>query len=100
MTESHLPVPVGSITSRIFIIRGQKVMLDSDLAELYGVKTERLIQQVLRNLARFPEKFAFRLTQDEFSYLTLQFARSRSWGGDEPFHTYLQSMGPSCSQAS
>ncbi|MHB1606743.1 MAG: ORF6N domain-containing protein [Leptospirales bacterium] len=81
MAESHPPVPVGSITSRIFIIRGQKVMLDSDLAELYGVKTERLIQQVLRNPARFPEKFAFRLTQDEFSNLTLQFARSRSWGG-------------------
>ncbi|EAY57744.1 MAG: conserved protein of unknown function [Leptospirillum rubarum] len=81
MPESFPPVPVESITSRIFFIRGQKVMLDSDLAELYGVKTERLIQQVHRNLARFPEKFAFRLTQDEFSNLTLQFARSRSWGG-------------------
>jgi hypothetical protein len=81
MTESHPPVPVESITSRIFLIRGQKVMLDSDLAELYGVKTERLIQQVHRNPARFPEKFAFRLTQEEFSNLTLQFARSRSWGG-------------------
>ncbi|MCL5286274.1 MAG: ORF6N domain-containing protein [Nitrospirae bacterium] len=56
-------------------------MLDSDLAELYGVKTERLIQQVHRNPARFPEKFAFRLTREEFSNLTLQFARSRSWGG-------------------
>ena len=56
-------------------------MLDSDLAELYGVKTERLIQQVHRNTARFPEKFAFRLNHEEFSNLTLQFARSRSWGG-------------------
>jgi hypothetical protein len=50
-------------------------MLDSDLAELYGVKTERLIQQVNRNSARFPEKFSFRLTHEEFSNLTLQFAR-------------------------
>lgn len=81
MPESHSPVPVESITSRIFLIRGQKVMLDCDLAELYGVKTERLIQQVHRNPARFPEKFAFRLTQEEFSILTLQFARSRPWGG-------------------
>ena len=56
-------------------------MLDSDLAELSGVKTERLIPQVNRSSARFPEKFAFRLTQDDFSNLTLQFARSRSWGG-------------------
>ena len=55
-------------------------MIDSDLAGLYGVKTERLIQQVNRNSARFPEKFAFRLTHEEFSNLTLQFARSRSWG--------------------
>ena len=81
MPESLPPIPVESITSRIFLIRGQKVMLDSDLAELYGVKTERLIQQVNRNSARFPEKFSFRLTHEEFSNLTLQFARSRSWGG-------------------
>nr|EES51578.1 MAG: protein of unknown function [Leptospirillum ferrodiazotrophum] len=75
MPESLPPIPVESITSRIFLIRGQKVMLDSDLAELYGVKTERLIQQVNRNSARFPEKFSFRLTHEEFSNLTLQFAR-------------------------
>ena len=81
MPESLPSLPVESITSRIFLVRGQKVMLDSDLAELYGVKTERLIQQVNRNSARFPEKFALRLTQEEFSNLTLQFARSRSWGG-------------------
>ena len=64
-------------------------MLDSDLAELYGVKTERLIQQVNRNSARFPEKFAFRLTQEEFSSLTLQFARSRSWGGRRTLPHYV-----------
>lgn len=81
MPKSDSLIPVESITSRIFLIRGQKVMIDSDLAELYGVKTERLIQQVNRNSARFPEKFAFRLIHEEFSNLTLQFARSRSWGG-------------------
>ncbi|BAM06510.1 ORF6N domain-containing protein [Leptospirillum ferrooxidans] len=81
MPKSDSLVPIETITSRIFLIRGQKVMIDSDLAGLYGVKTERLFQQVNRNSARFPEKFAFRLTHEEFSNLTLQFARSRSWGG-------------------
>lgn len=54
------------IQSRIFEVRGHKVMMDADLAELYGVQTKRLNEQVRRNLERFPEDFAFRLTDDEF----------------------------------
>ena len=73
-------VPVESITSRIFLVRGQKIMLDSDLAELYGVSTSRLNEQVRRNIDRFPNDFMFQLTDSEFSNLKSQIATS-SWGG-------------------
>jgi len=66
------------IEQRIFVVRGQRVMLDSDIAELYGVTTKRLNQQVGRNLERFPEDFMFQLTSKEFEILRLQFATS-SW---------------------
>ena len=68
------------ISGRIFAIRGQRVMLDSDLARLYGVRTERLNQQIRRNRERFPGDFAFQLGKQELANLILQFARS-SWGG-------------------
>jgi len=58
---------VEQIESRIFVIRGQKVMLDADLAELYGVETRRLNEQVRRNSERFPEDFMFQLTDEEFT---------------------------------
>ena len=58
------------------MIRGQKVMIDFDLAELYGVPTKRLNQQVTRNKKRFPEDFMFRLTKEEAESLRLQFATS------------------------
>ncbi|WP_240925087.1 ORF6N domain-containing protein [Maribellus sediminis] len=66
--------------SKIFFIRNQKVMLDSDLAELYGVETRRLNEQVKRNSSRFPEDFMFQLSQVEYENLKSQFATS-SWGG-------------------
>jgi hypothetical protein len=75
-----LPVPVKSIERRIYLIRGQKVMLDADLAELYQVATKRLNEQVRRNLSRFPADFASQLTADEAANLKSQFATS-SWGG-------------------
>ncbi|MGB5131708.1 MAG: ORF6N domain-containing protein [Steroidobacteraceae bacterium] len=68
------------VAQRIFIIRGQRALLDSDLAELYGVPTARLNQQVRRNRKRFPIDFAFQLTNHELANLMLQFATS-SWGG-------------------
>jgi len=54
-----------TLEQRIFLIRGQKVMIDRDLAELYGVKTKHLNRQVKRNILRFPQEFMFRLTQEE-----------------------------------
>lgn len=58
-------VPVGTIQQRIFLIRGEKVIIDADLAEFYGVTTKRLNEQVKRNVNRFPKDFMFRLTVDE-----------------------------------
>lgn len=75
-------IPVEHIERRIFLIRGQKVMLDSDLARIYGVSTARLNQQVSRNRDRFPDDFLFRLTKQEHDALMLQFATSsRGPGG-------------------
>ena len=80
MADKKLITSVEQIESRIFLIRGQKVMLDADLAELYGVETRRLNEQVSRNSERFPEDFMFQLTDEEFANLKSQFATS-SWGG-------------------
>ena len=70
----------NKVESLIRVIRGQQVMLDRDLAELYGVETKRLNEQVKRNIERFPEDFMFQLTPNEFDNLKSQFATS-SWGG-------------------
>lgn len=59
-------VSLSKIENMIYIIRGQKVMLDTDLAELYEVETKQLNRQVKRNILRFPEDFMFQLTSDEF----------------------------------
>ena len=74
-------VPPERIERVIVLLRGQKVILDQDLAELYGVKTGQLIRQVKRNRARFPEDFAFPLTVQEFADLKCQIGISSSWGG-------------------
>jgi len=58
-------IPVEMIERRILLIRGQKVMLDADLAEVYGVPTKRLNEQMKRNASRFPEDFVFQLTAEE-----------------------------------
>jgi len=71
---------VEVITSKIFVIRGKKVMLDRDLAQLYEVETYRLNEQVKRNKKRFPEDFMFQLTKEEAKNLISHFAMS-SWGG-------------------
>ena len=62
---------------KIYLIRGQKVMLDKDLAELYSVETRRLNEQVKRNIERFPNDFMFQLDSDEFENLKSQIATSR-----------------------
>ncbi|MDD2345628.1 MAG: ORF6N domain-containing protein [Bacteroidales bacterium] len=73
-------VPEEVIINKIYLIRNQKVMIDRDLAELYGVETKVLKQAVKRNIDIFPEHFMFELTEDEFRILRSQFVTS-SWGG-------------------
>ena len=80
LLKSRALVPTETITQRIFLIRGVKVMLDSDLAELYGVSPKRLNEQVRRNSDRFPIDFMFQLTKNESDNLRSQNATS-SWGG-------------------
>ena len=67
-------VPVEVLEKKIYLIRGQKVMLDSDLAELYGVPTKRLNEQVRRNITRFPSDFMFMLSSEESDSLRSQIA--------------------------
>ncbi|MDD3436032.1 MAG: ORF6N domain-containing protein [Candidatus Gastranaerophilales bacterium] len=69
-------VPIEIIENKIFVIRGQKVMLDSDLAQLYDVETKRLNEAVRRNLGRFPERFMFQLTDGEWERLKYQIGTS------------------------
>jgi len=69
-------VPIERIASKIYLIRNVKVMLDRDLAELYGVETKRLKEQVRRNIERFPEDFMFELTREELRNWRSQFATS------------------------
>jgi len=74
-------IPVERIERSILLIRGHRVILDSDLAGLYGVTTKRLNEQVRRNLSRFPEDFMFQLTESETDLLRSQFATSKKGRG-------------------
>jgi hypothetical protein len=73
-------IPIERI-ERAILLRGQKIMLDHDLAELYGVDTGALNRAVTRNLERFPDDFMFTLTTDEFVNLKCHFGISSGWGG-------------------
>lgn len=74
-------VPTESILASIHVMRGQRVLLDADLAVLYGVETKTLVRAVTRNSGRFPEDFMFRLTQDEFGILRDAQGSAQAWGG-------------------
>jgi len=69
------------LLNRIYVVRGQKVILDEDLAQMYKVETRRLNEQVNRNFKRFPKDFMFTLTAKEYENLKSQNATSRKWGG-------------------
>lgn len=73
-------IAIEVIAAKILAIRGKRVMLDRDLAKLYGVATSQLTRQVRRNISRFPEDFCFQLTNSEFGNLMCQNGIS-SWGG-------------------
>ena len=80
MPKAQSVIPVERIISSIYLVRGEKVMLDSDLAQLYGVTTSRLNEQVKRNIDRFPRDFAFQLTRAEFDSLRSQIATLKDGG--------------------
>jgi hypothetical protein len=80
MAENKHSLPVERIESRIYLIRGEKVILDEDLARLYEVETRVLVQAVKRNMERFPDDFMFQLSSLEFETLRSQIVIS-SWGG-------------------
>ena len=81
MPPSKSLIPVERIEKLIYLIRGHKVMIDSDLAELYGVTTGALNQALKRNIDRFPEDFAFQLSSEEFAALISQFVISKTGRG-------------------
>ena len=72
-------VPIKRVEQKILLIRNQKVILDSDLAELYGVETKYLVRAVKRNITRFPGDFMFQLNEEEFINLRFHFGTSSQW---------------------
>lgn len=84
--NNKINIPEEIITSKIYLIRDQKVMLDRDLATLYKVKNIRLREQVKRNIEKFPKHFMFRLTEPEVELMVSQFAipSKKHLGGSLP----------------
>jgi hypothetical protein len=81
-------IPVERVERRILLIRGEKVLLDADLADLYGATTKRLNEQVRRNQDRFPADFMFRLTSEEFERLRSQIATSNVGRGGRRYQPF------------
>ena len=91
-TEKTTPlelIATPAIEKRIFVVRERQVMLDEDLADLYGVETKRLVQQVKRNLERFPEDFMFQLKKSEAEALRSQIATSNASRGGRRYAPYV-----------
>jgi phage regulator Rha-like protein len=79
-SDNNTMIPDEVIMKKIYLLRGSKVMMDRDLAELYEIETKQLKRAVRRNISRFPEDFMFELSPEEFNNLRSQFGTS-SWGG-------------------
>jgi len=79
MEEKTELMTMDNVCNRVYVIRGQQVMLDYDLAEIYGYEVKRLNEQVKRNINRFPEDFMFQLTKDEMVLVKSQFATSPNY---------------------
>lgn len=88
LPSSRLGMPVELIARRIYLVRGQRVMLDSDLAELYQVTTKALNQAVRRNSRRFPDDFLFQLTEEEAAALRSQSVTSNQGRGGRRYLPY------------
>src|ERR1017187_7138160 len=88
IVTSNSAIPPERIERRILLVRGQKVMLDADLAELYEVETRELNQAVRRNLERFPDDFMFRLTDGEAAVLRSQTVTSNEGRGGRRYNPY------------
>src|SRR4030095_6878071 len=89
LTNNSLTVSVELIERRIYLIRGHKVLIDVDLAELYGTTTHRLNERVKRNRKRFPEDFMFQLTKVEAEALRSQIAISKPGRGGRRYLPYV-----------
>ena len=92
MEETKELITTDDIRSKVYIIRGQQVMLDKDLAEIYGYEVKKLNQQVKRNIERFPEDFMFRLSNSEIDSVRTQIVTSRKkdfFAGQEGGRRYL-----------
>ena len=81
MTIKDSLIPLEYIEKRILLLRGEKVLLDADLADLYGIETKVLVQAVKRQRDRFPDDFMFQLSVEEFADLRSQSVTSSGWGG-------------------
>jgi hypothetical protein len=88
-TSSHDAAATRALETPIYVIRGRQVMLDEDLAELYSVETKRLIEQVKRNLERFPEDFMFQLRKDETAAMRSQIETSNTGRGGRRYAPYV-----------
>jgi len=89
MASKQSPIPVERIEKAILLVRGQKVMLDRDLAELYGVETGALNRAVKRNIQRFPEDFMFQITDEEAERLRCQTGISKRGRGGRRYLPYV-----------
>jgi phage regulator Rha-like protein len=82
-------IPIDNVEKKILIVRGHKVLIDKDLAELYGVETKVLIQAVKRNIDRFPSDFMFQLNNQDVVRLRSQFVTSKSGRGGRRYLPYV-----------
>jgi len=89
MSQAPVAIDVNVIANRILIVRGHRVMLDADLAELYDVQTKVLLQAVKRNIERFPDDFMFQLDADEFTTLRSHFVTSNGARGGRRYAPYV-----------
>jgi len=94
MKKTELLVTTGRIEGAIFLVRGHKVLLDADLAALYGVETRSLVQAVKRNIQRFPSDFMFQLNEEEFAVLRSQIVISKGKGGRRYLMSSLNKESP------